>query len=206
MQTFFEYFESWNRSCYTHLCTSVLNFDTCFVTFFRDPVPGDDGVVNVYGIPGLSCMHGCMHTNSIPCMHAYYCIASPKCVSIHTMHPIFEQIQCANPDKQIYWRSFIYLFKQLVSRHNVNRTKIHTEESQARISHTIYTKCLLNKNVFKLRLNEARVNWSSVISYGKLFHIFEAEKQKARLPNTVLGVKHWRSLWDADRICLWGWW
>ena len=27
---------------------------------------------------------------------------------------------------------FIYLFKQLVSRHNVNRTKIHTEESQAR--------------------------------------------------------------------------
>ena len=29
-------------------------------------------------------------------------------------------------------RQFIYLFKQLVSRHNVNRTKIHTEESQAR--------------------------------------------------------------------------
>ena len=51
-------------------------------------------------------------------------------------------------------------------------------------------KCLLNKNVFKLRLNEASVNWLSVISYGKLFHIMGAEKQKARLPNTVLGVRH----------------
>ena len=51
----------------------------------------------------------------------------------------------------------MHLYKQLVSRHNVNRTKIHTEESQARISHAIYSKCLLNKNVFKLRLNEARV-------------------------------------------------
>ena len=36
---------------------------------------------------------------------------------------------------------FIYLFKQLVSRHNVNCTKInHTEESQERIGHAIYTK------------------------------------------------------------------
>ena len=94
---------------------------------------------------------------------------------------------------------FIYLFKQLVSRHNVNCTKNHTEESQARIGHAIYTKCLLNKNVFKLRLNEARVSWLSVISCGKLFQISGAEKQKARLPNTVLGVEHWRSLWDADR-------
>ena len=102
--------------------------------------------------------------------------------------------------------SQVYLFKPLVSRHNVNRTKIHTEESQARISHAIYTKCLLNKNVFKLRLNEATVNWLSIIAWGKLFHIFGAEKQKARLPNTVLGVEHWRSLCDADRNCLWGWW
>ena len=42
-------------------------------------------------------------------------------------------------------------------------------------------------------------------SYIKVncFHIFGAEK---RLSNTVLGVKHWRSLCDADRNCLWGWW
>ena len=61
-------------------------------------------------------------------------------------------------DLVIYLFIYLFLFKQLVSRHNVNRTKNHTEESQARISHAIYTKCLLNKNVFKLRLNEARVN------------------------------------------------
>ena len=39
-------------------------------------------------------------------------------------------------------RTNIIIIKQLVSRHNVNRTKKNrTEESQARISHAIYTEC-----------------------------------------------------------------
>ena len=62
-------------------------------------------------------------------------------------------------------KTYIYLFKQLVSCHNVN----HTKNSYRRIAGADKprdqpAKCLLNKNVFKLRLNEASVNWLSVIS------------------------------------------
>ena len=43
----------------------------------------------------------------------------------------------------------IYLFKQLVSRHNVNRTnKIYTEESQARISHAISKQSVYEIKMF----------------------------------------------------------
>ena len=42
-----------------------------------------------------------------------------------------------------------YLFKQLVSRHNVNRSnKIYTEESQARISHAISKQSVYEIKMF----------------------------------------------------------
>ena len=43
----------------------------------------------------------------------------------HFQNHVKTQKNCGN---------VFYLFKQLVSRHNVNRTKIHTKESQARIN------------------------------------------------------------------------
>ena len=61
-----------------------------------------------------------------------------------------EQTQNISIQTVSLGRIFIYLFKQLVSRHNVNRTKIHTEESQARISHAIYTKCRI-ETLYQLR-------------------------------------------------------
>ena len=99
------------------------------------------------------------------------------------------------------------LFKQLVSRHNVNRTNknLYRRIAGADKPRDQQAKCLWNKNVFKLRLNEARVNWLSIKSWGRLFQTFGAEKQNARLPKTVLGVGQWRSLCDAECNCLWGW-
>ena len=52
-------------------------------------------------------------------------------------------------EKHIDFYLFIYLFKQLVSRHNVNRTnKIYTEESQARISHAISKQSVYEIKMF----------------------------------------------------------
>ena len=78
---------------------------------------------------------------------------------------------------------FNYLFKQLVSRHNVNRTnKIYTEESQARISHAIS-----KQSVYEIKMFSNYV-WTKQELIGcQSSHEVDCSKllgQKSRMPGS----------------------